>query len=275
MSLRTLLLTCVLLGTSIVESARIQHQAKLDANTTAEDAGAFSCANYCVMCNDGTTVWYGRSKSWFRSFVNLFLSGAIIPITGVVNMYFKATKEEFTHWTGYMPTTGLFCEKVDVVKFPVEDPRWEAFQPLMLYDRNWFGKLTYNELKPYTPAGYSVLKPWATGADAQAYIDGCKVVKAAGASGSAAQFAANFQSFCANHVTEGVFKCSEHSRLCGAVGVHSVTYADTFQQCRDQKGHVESAVQCKAPNAPPAQHIVEEVHVPVAPGYMQDSTFPY
>jgi len=265
MALKLLSLACLLLGASVVESARIQHQmgASLNANATTEDEGVFSCANYCVMCNDGTTVWYGRSKSWFRSFVSLFTSGVIIPITGVMNMYFKATKEQFTHWTGYMPTTGLFCEKVDVVKFPAEDPRWEAFQPLMLYDRNWFGKLKYNELKPYTHHGYSSLKPWATGMDAESYINGCKVVKAAGASGSAAQFAANFQSFCSSTVTTGVFKCSEHSRLCGAAGVHSIIYADSFQQCRDQKGQLNAAVQCKSTDAPP-EHYVEEVHVPVA-----------
>merc|ERR550539_1633732 len=87
--------------------------------------------DYCMQCQDGSTIWYGRSRSWFRSFINLFTEGILIPLTAAGNMYRKATKENFTHWTGYMPTTGLFCEKVDIIKFPMGAPR-DGFTPLML-----------------------------------------------------------------------------------------------------------------------------------------------
>jgi hypothetical protein len=186
-------------------------------------------------------------ESWFRGFINLFTEGLIIPIVGVTNMLFKATREQYSHWTGYLPTTGLFCEKVDVVKFPIEQPA-NAFTPYILYDRNWFGKISMNELKPYTPRGYLSPKPWAQPGDVDAYVQGCKPMKAAGASGSLSQFQSNFQSFCNSDVTKGVFKCSEHSRLCGSGGVHSMVKADSYEQCQALKGGATAFPACPAPN---------------------------
>jgi len=234
MAAKLIILACFFSCLAGADAARARVQ--LEVNETQGDDSGIMCADYCIMCNDGSTVWYGRSSSWFRSFINLFTEGLIVPIVGVVNMYFKATKEQYTSWTGYLPTTGLFCEKVDVVKFPASNPAMNAFQPLMLYDRNWFGKISLNELKPYTPAGYSSPKPWAQSGDVDAYVQGCKPMKAAGATGSWAQFKSNFQSFCDNAVTKGVFKCSEHSRLCGAAGVHSMVLANSYGQCQGLKG---------------------------------------
>merc|ERR1719327_1152559 len=161
MALKVTILVCLCFWLRGLEAARVLS----DVNETEQGDSEFNCANYCVYCNNGDTIWYGRSRSWFRAMINLFTEGALIPIAGVANMYFKADKEEYTHWTGYLPTTGLFCEKVDVVKFPASNPAMNAFQPLMLYDRNWFGKISLNELKPYTPAGYSSPKPWAQPGD--------------------------------------------------------------------------------------------------------------
>jgi len=210
-------------------------KAQLEGNQTADDESGLYCADYCMMCNDGSTVWYGRSKSWFRGFITLFTEGLIIPVVGVTNMFFKASKEQFSHWTGYLPTTGLFCEKVDVIKFPIGQPA-NAFQPLITYERNWFGKISMNELKPYTPQGYLSPKLWAQNGDLEAYVHGCKPMKASGASGALSQFQSNFESFCTSQVTTGVFKCSEHSRLCGKNGVHSMVKANSYQQCQALKG---------------------------------------
>jgi len=244
MTLKVVLAVCLCFWLDGALAARVQGRA--DANETLQEGSEMACANYCVYCNDGSTVWYGRSRSWFRSFISLFTEGLIVPITGVMNMFFKASREDYTHWTGYLPTTGMFCEKVDVIKFEAGTP-WNAFTPWMLYDRNWFGKVTMNELKPYLHHGHDTRKDWAQEGDYEAYADGCKTVKAAGAKGSSEQFFSNFQGFCHSQVTQGVFKCSEHSRLCGKSGVHSMLHADSYKQCQALKGVPPKVTQCTPP----------------------------
>jgi len=178
--------------------------------------------------------------------VTLFTDGIIVPITLVGNMWMKSTREEFSHWTGHLPTTGLFCEKVDILKFPIERKEPLAFTPLMLADRNWFGRVSLNELKPYYPTSDRAPKEWAQPHDYDAYVGGCKTMKAAGAKGKINQFGSNFQGYCNNDVTKASFKCAEHSRLCGAAGVKQVTYARNRYECMAMKGDPSATPKCKA-----------------------------
>jgi hypothetical protein len=235
---RVATLLCLAVGASAM---RVQHK----ANATSAEESEFGCSDYCLQCNDGSTVWYGRSRSWFRSFVNLFTSGILVPVTMVGNMWMKSSNEEFSHWTGYLPTTGFFCEKVDIIKFPVEREEPFAFTPLMLADRNWFGRISLNELKPYYPETGRPQKEWAQPHDYEAYIGGCKTMKGAGVSGKASQLGSNFQSYCRSAVTIASYKCAEHSRLCGAAGVAKLTYAANKNECMAMKGDFNTPAYCR------------------------------
>jgi len=157
-------------------------------------------------------------------------------------MYMKATREEFGHWSGYMPSTGLFCEKVDIIKFafPFHDPREHS--PAMLADRNWFGRISHNILKPYDT--HYNLKPHYTEADRKHYVDGCKLVKAAGFSGRSAQFSSMLSGYCHNPVTHGMYECAEHHMLCGEGGPDFITHADSWEQCQMQRGPQPPAPYC-------------------------------
>lgn len=179
----------------------------------------------------------------FRNFVNLFTEGLLVPITALMNGIMKATNEEFTSWTGYLPTTGLFCEKVDVIKFPAGYSA-AAYTPLMLADLSWLGRIMLNELKPYYPT--KAMKEWAQLGDFAAYKKGCKVMKAAGMKGSVKQFNANFEPSCHDSVTRSVQTCSEHSRLCGNAGGVKQIIAGVhhWRTCRAWKGNANAPNMC-------------------------------
>jgi len=224
----------------------MRKRSKVNETEIAEDVSqGIGCSDYCILCNDGSTVWYGRSRSWFRSFVTLFTDGIIVPITLVGNMWMKSKKEKFSRWTGYLPTTGLFCEKVDIIKFPAGRPEPNAFTPLMLASRNWFGRISLNELKPYHPESNRPPKDWAQPQDYDAYVEGCKTLKSAGLKGKADQFASIFQNKCHSEVTQATFKCADHSRLCGAAGVKHLTEAKDRQQCMALKGDLNTFPRCE------------------------------
>jgi len=222
----------LLLGVSIgVDGMRLQHK----ANATSEEGSEFWCQDYCIQCNDGSTVWYGRSRSWFHAFVQIFTEGLLVPLTMIGNSWMKATKEEFSHWSGYLPTVGLTmglsCEKVDIIKFPSEHNADNAFTPLMLADRNWLGRIQLNELKPYYPESHRPPKEWAAPHDYDAYVEGCKIIKGSAAWGKLSQFGSNFQDFCHSSVTVAAHKCAEHSRMCGAAGVKHLLFAESQREC--------------------------------------------
>jgi len=242
------LLMLLFFGTTSVGALREQLHVEVSNNETQEDSGpSVDCTDYCVMCDDGSTVWYGRSRSWFRAIVNVFTEGVIMLPVGVINMFSKVSNEEFTSWLGYLPTTGLFCEKVDVLKFPASG-EWNAFSPLMLYSRSWFGKMEHNYLKPYGSDGYHALKDWAVEEDLEAYLKGCKKMKGSGLKGKLSQLASNFEdSTCKNSVTKGAFRCSEHSRLCGKHGIHAMVPAPSYEACRDMKGQLQQPGWCPVP----------------------------
>jgi len=241
------LLMLLCFDTTSVSALRERLHVEVSSNETQEDGEpSAGCADYCVMCEDGSTVWYGRSRSWFRAIVNVFTEGALILPIGVMNMLSKATTEEYTSALGYLPTTGLFCEKVDVFKFPAS-AEWNAFTPMMLYSRSWFGKMGHNFLKPYESAGYHTLKDWAVEPDRKAYLKGCKRMKGSGIRGKVSQFVSNFGWSCKDKVTKSVFRCSEHSRLCGKHGVHAMVPATSYETCRAMKGQLHQPEVCPVP----------------------------
>jgi hypothetical protein len=239
---KSLALLCLCLAVR-VSSMRTSEKLSVNDTDANIEESELGCQDYCVQCNDGSTVWYGRSRSWFKSFVHLFTSGVLVPITNVMSMIMKGTREDVS-FTGYLPTTGLFCEKVDIVKFPAEKEEPLAYTPLMLADASLFGRIKLNELK--VTDRYP--KPWAQIGDKEAYA-GCRIAKASGLKGSATQFVSTFQSDCDNSVIHGVLECSRHSRLCGAVGVKKfMKGVSTWDQCNAQKKNFDAPGMC--PNLP-------------------------
>lgn len=212
-------------------------------NASDAEASSLSCMDYCVQCNDGSTVWYGRSKSWFRTFINLVTEGIVIPLTALGNVIVKVNKEQYKGWFGGWPTTGFFCEKVDVIKFDAGQGGL-SYTPLMLADLNWFGRIMLNELKPYDDTG--AMKQWAQPDDKKVYKAGCKVMKAAGMKGSAKQFKAIFQDTCDDSVTKSVHTCSQHSRLCGSAGgvKQIINGVWSWSQCSALKGSTNTDSMC-------------------------------
>jgi len=237
MAVRSIIVVLLCLSLS-AEAVRVA----MKTNQTESDSSEFWCSDYCLRCKDGSTVWYGRSKSWFRSFINVFTEGILIPFTAIANMYVKATKEEFGHWSGYMPSTGLFCEKVDIIKFgfPYADAREHS--PAMLADRNWFGRIALNALKPYDT--HYQLKPMYTEEDRLHYVEGCKKVKAAGLAGRAAQLGSALSGICDSPVTHGIYECAQHHMLCGPGGAHYITHADSWEMCQMQRGPQPPPASC-------------------------------
>merc|ERR1711879_335210 len=97
----------------------------------------------------------------------------------------------------------------------------------------------------YHPTSDCAPKDWALPQDYDAYVKGCKTMKAAGAKGSMKQFASAFQSKCQSEVTRASFKCAEHSRLCGAAGVKQLNYARNRYECMAMKGDNPTPPKCQ------------------------------
>jgi len=239
MGCKSLVLLCLCLAVR-VDSLRtiIANQISVNDTDANMEESELGCQDYCVQCNDGATVWYGRSRSWFRSFIHLFTAGWLVPVTNIGSMI-KKTNEDVS-FTGYLPTTGLFCEKVDIVKFPADQEQPLAYTPLMLADASVFGRIKLNELKVTD----KYPKPWAQIGDKEAYA-GCRIAKASGLKGSVTQFFSTFQSDCDNSVIHGVLECSRHSRVCGAAGVKQfLKGVSTWDQCNAQNKNFDAPGMC-------------------------------
>lgn len=171
-----------LASSAVVEAARVQTGAMSTSdalqNASLMEESRAGCSDYCVMCNDGSTVWYGRSKRGL-------------------------------HRT---------CDQVDVLKFDRFVPE-NSITTLMQYD----GRLRNDPLKHFPEQG-----------DEEAYVDGCKVMRGAGAKGKRSQVKSSFQSFCNSKTTAAVLTCSEHSRVCGKGGVASILDASDMKTCQAQ-----------------------------------------
>jgi hypothetical protein len=172
----------LLASSAVVEAARVQTGAMSTSdalqNASLMEENRAGCSDYCVMCNDGSTVWYGRSKRGL-------------------------------HRT---------CDQVDVLKFDRFVPE-NSITTLMQYD----GRLKNDRLKHFPEQG-----------DEEAYVDGCKVMRGAGANGKRSQVKSSFQSFCNSKTTAAVLTCSEHSRVCGKGGVASILDASDMKTCQAQ-----------------------------------------
>jgi len=256
-SLALLLACCMVQGSRVKRSRRTADlesnvtDAQLSSEASAEEGmqeeSEMGCRNYCVQCNDGSTVWYGRDRNWFKAGASVVLGsvglaaassgigligavagGAATGYTGY-SAGVSNGEETHTHWSGSLPTSGFFCEKVDVLKFQKEQQC--AVKPFMEQSKAYFGRVRNNKLKPYdengklkTPYGLDVAK-----ADERSYKDGCKIVKA---SGMKAFKQLSLQKTCNSAVTAGIHTCSSHTALCGSAGVSGTTNAKTSDSCQ-------------------------------------------
>jgi len=261
-SLSALLLFFGLLqGTGSARVAVIEAQ---NATGTEEDAQELGCTDYCVQCQDGSSVWYGRDRNWWKAGASLTLGsvGIAAAASGVGTLgvavaagagaslgYSKGVEsgqETHTHWSGNIPTTGLSCERVDVVKFN-KGGQCQA-QYLMQKSPQRFGRVWNNMLKPYDADNQLKMAEGFTEQDNLVYRTGCKIVKGSGMRGGWGQMKSNFQSTCDSEVTKGANKCSMHSRLCGTSGgVAGVTVAKTADECLAQCKTGQWTVTCPAP----------------------------
>jgi hypothetical protein len=235
---------------------------------TSEESGdqteVFSCNNYCVQCNDGSTVWYGRSKNWWKAGASSVLGvvggGAVFSGIGVIggaaavagagvlghSTGVQSAEEKHSHWSGSLPSSGFFCEKVNVFKYLSQN---NCENPVLLMEKSVkrLGRVKNNMLKPYETEGPNKGK-LANGfqdTDIEAYKNGCKVVKGAG---TRAFKQLSMGPLCAQGTTKGIQQCSEHSRLCGVGGVAGITNAETADSCQDQCKHRPSQQSLQCPN---------------------------
>jgi len=248
----------------------------LNATSNEEDAQGLGCVDYCVQCHDGSSVWYGRGRNWWKAGASLTVGsvaiaanapgvGALGVALGVglvpssstaaavaagaagafgVSQGVESAEETHTHWTGNIPSTGLSCERVDVVKFSKEG-QCQA-QYLMQKSPHSFGRVWKNMLKPYDENNQLRTEEGFTFKDNLVYKAGCKIVKGSGMTGGWGQFKSKFQSHCNSEVTKGANKCSMHSKLCGIAGVAGVTRARTADECLAQCQGGQLDVQCPA-----------------------------
>lgn len=245
------------------------------------DQQAWGCKNYCVQCNDGSTVWYGRNKNWWKmgasvvlGSVGLAATGSGIGAVGAVAGFgaagvlghaqgVQSTEETHSHWSGNIPTTGFFCEKVDIFKFP-KAQSCQAL-PFMEVSQKRFGRVKNNRLKPYDTKRRLMTEQGFVTSDMNSYKEGCKVVKAAG---TKAFQQLSFGKFCKQGTTKGIHLCSTHSRLCGAAGVAGTNYAKSADQCQQQCQNGQPKLKCPSGASSFQQPMNQQ------PGYSQNGYQP-
>lgn len=231
---------------SLASSARVSNKLTLNAtDADSADSAGFNCRDMCVECNDGSKVFFGRNSNWWKAAPSLVLGGVSIAAasTGVgligvgaaagagavigVGAGQKAGAETHTSWTGNLPTTGTFCERVDILKDGV---------PMMSAAETKLGRVQNNKLKPYDEKNQARTDFTYLPSDKEAYTKGCKIVKAAGLKGSWSQFKSIFSSECASATAQGTMTCAGHSMLCGAAGVKGILEMTDFKKCMDATG---------------------------------------
>lgn len=199
-------------------------------NETAE----LACTDFCVRCADGGTLWYGRSRDWTKmasaaagagiAALGATVIGAPVAIfagvggvlsTAVTAQIQHVPGETQTHWSGNFPTSGLFCERVDIIKF-LED---HATQ----FMRVKKGFRNENGLKPYVTDPNIVQKEGMVEEDLDSYKEGCKIVKGAGVRG--------YHQMVPGSTTDAILKCSQHSKLCGLAGKPEIVPAGNANEC--------------------------------------------
>jgi hypothetical protein len=237
------------------------------------EEGVWGCKNYCVQCNDGSTVWYGRDRNWVKmgasstlGLIGAAAAGSGVGAVGLVagagaagvlgaSQAVQSQEETHTHWSGNIPSSGFFCEKVDVIKFPMAQGCHP--QPFMEKSKKWLGRVKNNNLKPYDTKGRLMVEKAYQPSDMFAYKEGCKVVKAAG---TRAFQQLSLGKFCKAGTTKGIHKCSAHSMLCGAAGVAGTSHAKSADKCRATcMNPAQGKLKC------PARRSIQTP--PIQPGY--------
>lgn len=240
-----------------MEAARAQRNAE---NEFAMEKDFFTCNNYCVKCNDHSTVFYGRDRNWAKAVasasltgvgtIGLFtgygavVAGAAIAGAGLAGFgaAIKQNEENSSSVAGYTPTTGWSCERVDVVKYQKGSDC--SLITFMEASNLTFGRIKNNQLKPYVTMEKKIFKKNKIQLlddfkekDIQIYEDFCKVLKGSGFKGAAKQFWSNFQGKkdkhdqCPTVVDHSAKACSRHSKLCGQQGVAGLIQVKTSAEC--------------------------------------------
>eukprot|EP00929_Paragymnodinium_shiwhaense_P028419 TRINITY_DN16472_c0_g2_i1.p1 TRINITY_DN16472_c0_g2~~TRINITY_DN16472_c0_g2_i1.p1 ORF type:complete len:276 (-),score=36.18 TRINITY_DN16472_c0_g2_i1:123-950(-) len=119
-----------------------------------------------------------------------------------------------THWYGHIPSSGILCERLDVVKFH-KDADGNTLQTTLVNKENG------NLLKPYDK--HAELKSHFEPEDIQFYRNGCKVVKGSGLKG--------WKQVSRKAVDTAVEMCSLHSKLCGAHGEATIVPVESPVHC--------------------------------------------
>eukprot|EP00929_Paragymnodinium_shiwhaense_P028418 TRINITY_DN16472_c0_g1_i1.p1 TRINITY_DN16472_c0_g1~~TRINITY_DN16472_c0_g1_i1.p1 ORF type:complete len:277 (-),score=50.91 TRINITY_DN16472_c0_g1_i1:100-930(-) len=136
---------------------------------------------------------------------------------------FRSTKNQtaeergmtVTHWYGHLPSSGVLCERLDIVKFH-KDGDGNTVQTTLV-NKETKG----NQLKPYDAK--AELKPDFLQEDMKIYKEGCKVVKGSGLTG--------WKQLSRKAVDSAVLMCSSHSRLCGAAGEATIVPVKAADEC--------------------------------------------
>jgi len=153
----------------------------------------------------------------------------------------KTSEETHKSWKGNLPTTGAFCERVDVIWYK-KKASCEA-NILMAKSDKRLGRVKLNHLQPYGAGGKALEGFERT--DAQFYKEGCEIVKAEGREGSWEQFKSTFQDDeCSSSVDKAIKTCSKHSKLCGPKGVKGFIPVNSADGCLKACNKWDTQVKC-------------------------------
>jgi len=230
-------------------AARVRKHISVDEESIALQTEAYNetsdkliaCSSYCVQCANGQTIWYGRSKNWLKlgHTAGGALTGAVvaalmtsvvgIPIGlgvgaaavgvgatagGVGTNLAEVPEETHTHWSAHIPTTGMFCERTDIIKFGKDRDATCLMRSRQSDAENPDRTIpSSNALKPYI-TDTNVVEEGFVEEDLDNYKKGCKIVKGAGTKG--------WKQVMPGKTDEGVLQCSLHSKLCGAGGAPQI-----------------------------------------------------
>jgi len=237
--------------------------------TKQKDEATLSCKDICVQCRDGSSVYYGRSRNWWKVGAMATLGAAGIKaasmgdgvvtvaaaggggmvLSGMVlkKMVGKKHQEPHADLSGSPPSSGLFCDRVDVLRFDKANKCMAT--ALMERSPRRVGRVRVrsNFLQPYDADGKLVNRTDLTQADIINYDAGCKTIATSGIKGAMGNLAARFRDKCSSKAEQGALTCSQHSKLCGPDGVAGITHATSSDVCMQEcKGPSMAQVKCSA-----------------------------
>jgi len=258
---RSVCAVILLLGWTAQAIREQANGAEIHAVELHQRSNTSGCTDYCVKCADGTAVWYGRSRDWDKFHKNAagatvvagaaaiatvtmglpVIAGAGVALVSAPALSSVTTNENdvftHTHWSAHIPTTGLMCERHDVIKFTWlkqwetleleqsgSDGEWKHWETSLMKTshKSYDASSRANLLKPYD-LDPDTTKPGFEESDLDNYKEGCKVVKGGGVRA--------FKQFMPGAVPKAITMCSLHSKLCGIDGNPEIVKASTSDEC--------------------------------------------